>query len=452
MRRQTTNSVAAVQNPCKLCTPLGAVLACKGIANCITLLHGSQGCATYIRRYLISHFREPVDIASSNFSEETAVFGGKQLFFKALDNIRQQYTPSVIAVATTCLSETIGDDVPAYIREYLAEQQGNTCPALIHISTPAYAGTHTDGFRESLRVIAGVFAARSRESRSINLFSWLISPADIRYLKELFNAFGLEYTLLPDYAETLDQGLWPDYQAIPGGGVTINELAVMGEAMVSLEFGAAFGDAESAGSLLQERFGIPYIRQPLPVGVKLTDSFMETLQHYSGTPIPACFKAERQRLIDAYVDAHKITAGQRAAVFGDEETVLAVSAFLSEIGVTPVICLSGSTRSALAANLPLYINNLAAESVVYDDADFITLKEALRGAGVDLMIGNSKGYSIAREYNIPLIRVGFPIHDRIGAARLSLLGYRGTQELFDRIANAILEYKQTQSPVGYTYW
>jgi nitrogenase molybdenum-iron protein NifN len=51
-------------------------MAFKGVEGCVPLIHGGQGCATYIRRYLISHFREPVDIASSNFSEETTIFGG----------------------------------------------------------------------------------------------------------------------------------------------------------------------------------------------------------------------------------------------------------------------------------------------------------------------------------------------------------------------------------------
>jgi nitrogenase molybdenum-iron protein NifN len=31
------------------------------------------------------------------------------------------------------------------------------------------------------------------------------------------------------------------------------------------------------------------------------------------------------------------------------------------------------------------------------------------------------------------------------------LGYRGTQELFDRVVNALIEYKQENSPVGYKY-
>jgi len=39
----------ATQNACKLCEPLGACFVFRGIEGAIPLLHGSQGCATYIR-------------------------------------------------------------------------------------------------------------------------------------------------------------------------------------------------------------------------------------------------------------------------------------------------------------------------------------------------------------------------------------------------------------------
>lgn len=56
----------------ELCAPAGCLTGLqKGIEGCVPLIHGSQGCATYIRRYMISHYKEPVDIASSNFSEES---------------------------------------------------------------------------------------------------------------------------------------------------------------------------------------------------------------------------------------------------------------------------------------------------------------------------------------------------------------------------------------------
>jgi nitrogenase molybdenum-iron protein NifN len=52
---------------------------------------------------------------------------------------------------------------------------------------------------------------------------------------------------------------------------------------------------------------------------------------------------------------------------------------------------------------------------------------------------------------VPLVRVGFPIHDRFGGPRILHLGYRGAQNLLDRIVNTMIERKQETSPVGYGY-
>ena len=67
------NTYVSTTNACKMCTPMGAALVFKGIENAVPFLHGSQGCATYMRRYIISHYREPVDIASSALGEKSAV-------------------------------------------------------------------------------------------------------------------------------------------------------------------------------------------------------------------------------------------------------------------------------------------------------------------------------------------------------------------------------------------
>ncbi|MGO9826043.1 MAG: nitrogenase component 1, partial [Terriglobales bacterium] len=61
----------STRNACKMCAPLGASLVFRGIEGAVPFLHGSQGCATYMRRYIISHFREPMDIAASGFSESS---------------------------------------------------------------------------------------------------------------------------------------------------------------------------------------------------------------------------------------------------------------------------------------------------------------------------------------------------------------------------------------------
>ena len=58
---------------------------------------------------------------------------------------------------------------------------------------------------------------------------------------------------------------------------------------------------------------------------------------------------------------------------------------------------------------------------------------------------------MARRLGIPLVRIGFPIHDRMGGSRLLHVGYEGAMALFDRLANALIEQRQNASPVGYTY-
>ena len=83
-----------------------------GIRKGMTILHGSQGCSTYIRRHMATHYNEPVDIASSSLTEEGTVFGGAKNLLAGLGNLIKLYNPEVIGVATTCLAETIGVALP----------------------------------------------------------------------------------------------------------------------------------------------------------------------------------------------------------------------------------------------------------------------------------------------------------------------------------------------------
>jgi nitrogenase molybdenum-iron protein NifN len=182
-------TAAATQNACKLCSPLGAALVFKGIDGAVPLLHGSQGCSTYIRRYLISHFKEPIDIACSNFGEQTAIFGGGANMKLALDNIIAQYNPRMIGVATTCLAETIGDDVPMFIHQYRKCNADKDLPPMVNVSTPSYQGTHMQGFHNAvLATVAGLAGEGAGKDqpmkRSVNLFPGMVSPADLRHLRQ----------------------------------------------------------------------------------------------------------------------------------------------------------------------------------------------------------------------------------------------------------------------------
>jgi len=221
-------SNVSTTNACKLCTPLGATLAFKGVEGAVPFLHGSQGCATYMRRYIISHFREPMDIASSALGEKNAIYGGGPNLKKGLLNAMQKYGAGVIGVATTCLTETIGDDVARLLTEFREEFKDLPLAELVHVSTPSYSGTHMDGFHGAVKALADQLCVeKTAQSSRVNLFPGMVSPADIRHLKEICRGFGAEPILLPDYSETLDGPALLEYENLPSGGTPLADIRAM---------------------------------------------------------------------------------------------------------------------------------------------------------------------------------------------------------------------------------
>lgn len=447
--------MTATRNACKLCTPLGASWAFKGIEGAITLLHGSQGCSTYIRRYMISHFREPLDIASSNFTEETAVFGGRSNLMAALDNLEAQYSPTLVAVATTCLAETIGEDMPRILREYQEGRatRGLSPLPLVWVSTAAYRGTHAEGFRDSLRALVSQVCGPQPPRDRVNLFPGMVSPEDLRYLKRLVQAFGLEPLLVSDYSRTLDGGPWSEWKALPPGGTSLETIREAGGSLASLEFTGVSEPGETAAGWLEEHRQVLRRTQPLPIGLGLSDHLVEELENLSGLEAPAWVEEERDRLADAYTDAHKYLAGKKAVVYGEEDLVLGLCLFLRETGITPVLAGTGAQGGRLKKALEYLWPNHGEKGVtVVSGVDFVEMEDQARDLHPDLVIGHSKGYKLAKALNAPLVRLGFPVHDRFGGSRIPVIGYRGTLDLLDRIVNALLEEEQRKNPVGYTYF
>ncbi len=205
----------------------------------------------------------------------------------------------------------------------------------------------------------------------------------------------------------------------------------------------------------------------LPVGIRATDALFDRLARLSGRPVPARHQAERGRLVDAYIDGHKYLFGKRAVVFGDEDLVAGLAEFLLEIGVQPVLCATGGESGRLARAIRARTEHAFPSSPpagprsettrkdqprvfrVREDVDYLEMEEAVAGLRPDVLIGPGKGYPLARKLGVPLVRVGFPVHDRLGAARILHLGYRGTQQLFDLLVNTVIAVHQDNDPTGY---
>lgn len=450
-----SDNYTSTTNACKLCKPIGACLAFKGVEGAVPFLHGSQGCATYMRRYIISHFREPMDIASSSLGEKNAIFGGGANLKQGIKNVTTKYGAKMIGIATTCLTETIGDDVPSIIKQFRDEEkalfESDNPPFLVNVSTPSYGGTHMEGFHDAVRALVDQIATEEGKEESVNLLPGFVSPADIRYLKELLSDFNLEGVVLPDISESLDGPALLDYQKISEGGTPLSKIRSMGKARATIEFGRTIFGNLTAGKLLDSRFGVKNYSLGMPVGLRGSDEFFSVLEEISGCKSPEKHVLERGRLIDSFVDSHKYIFGCKAVVYGEEDLVVGLTSFLAEMGVQPVLCASGGKSKKLNKEITAVTKGLVDLPIVRDGVDFYDIGEEVAELKPDLLIGHSKGYSLAKKYGIPLMRVGFPIHDRIGGQRVLHLGYRGAQALLDDLVNLVIEKKQNDSPVGYSY-
>jgi len=167
--------------------------------------------------------------------------------------------------------------------------------------------------------------------------------------------------------------------------------------------------------------------------------------------MPAALDAARGRLLDAMVDGHKYVFGQRASFSATRIFVIGLTSFLCEIGVQPVVCATGGRSRRFVTTLRATVPELPADTVVRHGADFADIETVTTELKPNLLIGPSKGFGLARRLDVPLVRCGFPIHDRLGGHRILHVGYAGALHLYDTLVNALLERKQENSEVGYSY-
>ncbi|URZ02462.1 nitrogenase cofactor biosynthesis protein NifB [Clostridium felsineum] len=432
-------------NPCKMCMPMGGVMAFKGIENSMVILHGSQGCSTYIRRHMATHYNEPVDIASSALTEKGTVYGGTENLKKGLKNMIKLYNPSTIGVMTTCLAETIGEDINRIVGEFFEEEKEYSEKInIITVPTPGYGGTEAEGYYVALRKIVEQVCELSDRNNSINIICANLNPGDVRNIKGILNKFNIKYTMLPDVSNTLDSPHNEKYRRIPIGGTKIEDIKRMSGAVATIEMGATVEDEKSPGVFLKEKFSVPLYKCEIPIGIRNTTKFISLISKLSTTKIPEELLVERGRYLDGMIDNHKYTGKARVIIYGEPELTLAIAKTCLENGTQIKLIATGARNKLLEAELSEEIKKQKEEALILDDTDFDTIEKYAKEFDVNLFIGNSDGRRMASKLGIEILRVGFPVHDRVGAQRQVITGYNGSAFLIDSISNEMLKITENK--------
>lgn len=440
-KKDTYERSALRVNPAKTCQPVGAMYAALGVHQCMPHSHGSQGCCAFHRMYLTRHFKDPAMASSSSFTEGASVFGGGSNLKTAAKNIFDIYNPTIIAVHTTCLSETIGDDLNALI-------QGIDIPEgkyMVHTNTPSYKGSHITGFSNMVASFVNYLSVASgKKNGKLALLPGFVNPGDMREMKRLAEAMGISYTMLPDTSGVMDSPMTGKYEMYPKGGTTVEEIIGLGDSEYTLAVGKFA--SEAGAEALDKKCHVPFKTITMPIGIGNTDKFIMELQSFSKAEVPYSLEEERGQLVDILIDIHPYTYNKKVAIFGDPDTVLGMTEFVLEMGMIPKYVVTGTPGEAYVTAAEALFTKFGMEGCIAKaSGDLFELHQWIKEEGVDLLIGGTHGKYIARAEDIPFVRAGFPIIDRYIHSYLPLTGYKGGMRLAELITNALMDRQDRDS-------
>lgn len=416
-------------NPQKNSPALGATLAYLGINGLLALLHGSQGCSSFIRLQLSRHFKEPIPLNSTALLEDTVIFGGWEHLKKGIAVAADKYKPQIIGVMSTGLTETFGDDMASALTSLRLDRPDLVDLPVVLASTPDYIGSMQEGYQLTVEALLATLAGQlgktlvesaPEEVPTIVLLPGChLNPGDVDELKEIVLEFGFKPITIPDLSISLDGHAELEAAPVVQGGTLLEDFQRIAKSKACLSFGLSM---ERAGEMLKAMYEIPHFNFPSLTGVTASDTLVLTLAKLSGQPIPEKLLRQRSRLLDTLADHHVQLGGLKIAAALEMDLLYSLASCLVEVGAELSVALAASQAGIHKLSLPIAI----------EVGDLETLEE--RAGKSTLIIANSNGRQAAGLLKLPHLRAGLPVFDQVGYPQKCWIGYKGTQQfLFDTI-------------------
>jgi nitrogenase molybdenum-iron protein NifN len=421
-------------DPLRHSAPLGAVLAFLGVAGCMPVLHSSQGCAAFVKVLLTRHFRESIPLQTSALTEVTTILGSGDSLLAAIETVIERHAPEVIGVITTGLVDAAGEDVRRTLR-----LRSPSTPVVL-ATVPDLGGGLEQGYAAAVEALVTELAlpgAGPTVDGQVTLLPGpTLGPLDVEELRETAEAFGLRTIVLPDSSRSLDGHLDDDWEPLLSGGTPLSDAAAAGRSSAVLAVGAGL---DSAARMLS---GADAWVVPHAIGLDASDALVRQLAAVTGRDVPEVLRRWRSRLTDGLLDASNALAGRRVALALEPDLLAGVAALLTEAGAHVVTAITPTGAS--------HLDQLACDEVVV--GDFEDTEERAREAGAELLVASSHGAATAGRLGIPLLRLGFPVVDRLGAQHLTTVGYRGSLRLLFAVANELLAVPHSAPTPPTTSW
>jgi len=313
-------------------------------------------------------------------------------------------------------------------------------------NTPSYVGSHVTGFSTMVKgMVTGLAACTAEPKLDVfNIIPGYVEPSDMEEIKRLTQALGVKTILFPDTSNVLNGPMTGTFQMYPDGGTTVAELRATGDSRATLALGPMASSA--AAKALEVQCHVPCEILELPIGLTATDTFIDALRRLAGVSVPDSINRERGQLLDVMTDMHQYTYGKKVALAGDPDHLVALTDFLVTMDMQPIHIVSGTPGKHTEERLRVSLDKLGRPVNVKIPGDLYQLHQWIQQEPVDLIIGGTHCKYFARDEDIPLLRFGFPIIDRVGHQYFPNVGYKGGLRLLEKILDLLMDRQDRDAP------
>lgn len=351
------------------CVFMAASFRALSIRDAATVYHAPAGCSVFSTGYREIFRQIPIQWRgtpinprwiSTNLGENDIVYGGADKLKSAIREINKRANPRSIFILTSCTSGIMGDDIEGIVSEIQPEIKAKIVPI------------HCEGFRSQLMQTAYdaiwhavlkylVKKPEKKQEDLVNVVGVSIQNTwlDRQEINRLFGKLGLRANFVPEYAIT-------------------EQFETLSEAAVSAAFCPSLTDYLLKG--LKQEYGIPYVRTPIPLGIKNTGNWLRKIAEYTGKEhiVENVIKEEEARILpqlNALREEFKKIKGN-----GQRPTILEFSG-------------QARTLGGLSLSNEFGLEIIGAEVLEYDRLLYDDLKELYEQIGdFDIHVANLQSY------------------------------------------------------------
>lgn len=414
-----------IETPRFSCALGGALSTITAIDGIVPILHSGPGCGVqlFYGQSFTGGFRGSgriggVSVPSTNTYEREVVFGGEPRLKEQIENTIDLIDGDRYVVLTGCTSELIGDDVSGVLRDFKDK-------SIIYAETAGFRGSSYIGYEILLDAFIDQIVEEKPEEKGLVNILGIVPSQDVFWegnlaeIERILNGIGLDVNTLFN-------------------GKKIEDLSA-----ASLNIVLSPWVGVKAAEKLKEKFGTPYIVNPLPIGVTETNLFLEKVGNALGIDVSKFTAKEEEK---TYKSIEKVAdfvvdfdVQLRFATITDSNYAIAINKFLvNDFGWIPSLAVISDDVSDDYKDFiknELNFKNIISPDVVFE-SDSGKIWDAVEKEAPNFIFGSSLDKDLAAKLGATKLSVAFPFTDKIVIDR----GYAGYKGAISLIEDALSEF------------